>query len=201
MSFIAPIAAGVAAYASAKSTNRSNRRMAREANIASAREAQRMMDFQERMSSTAYQRGMEDMRLSGLNPMLAYMRGGASTPGGAAGQVFSSRDEDSVEKGVSSAIGARRARAELDNLKAQNANLVAQAASSAAQARKLDAETDLLPAVRAKEEATLPLYQAGGVVIKKGVELGTSAAKSVKDKFFDILFRAEEFGKRHSRRK
>jgi hypothetical protein len=43
----------------------------------------RQMAFQKEMSSTAYQRGMADMKKAGLNPMLAFSKGGASTPQGA----------------------------------------------------------------------------------------------------------------------
>ena len=45
--------------------------------------AGRQMDFQERMSNTAYQRAMADMKQAGINPIMVTKLGGASTPTGA----------------------------------------------------------------------------------------------------------------------
>ena len=44
-------------------------------------------NWQEHMSNTAYQRAVEDMRKAGLNPILAYAQGGASTPGGSGATI------------------------------------------------------------------------------------------------------------------
>lgn len=88
------IAAGVGLAASAFGAHKANK-----ANIRSASD---QMDFQERMSDTAYQRGMVDMRKAGLNPMLAYSQGGASAPSGA----MAAPSQDVAGKGVTSAMNA-----------------------------------------------------------------------------------------------
>lgn len=49
-------------------------------------EAQKARDFEERLSNTAYQRAVKDMKTAGINPVVAYSNGasGASTPSGSA---------------------------------------------------------------------------------------------------------------------
>lgn len=81
-------------YQGTQDTNAYNLQIAREGyanNLASVNmagafnqaSAERQMQFQKEMSSTAYQRSMADMEKAGLNPMLAYQQGGASAPQGA----------------------------------------------------------------------------------------------------------------------
>lgn len=72
------IASGVLGYLGVKETNAAN-----------AQQAQIQQAYQTEMSNTAYQRAVADMQAAGLNPMLAYTQGGATTPAGAKAEMQS----------------------------------------------------------------------------------------------------------------
>lgn len=139
-----------------------------EAQIAAARE---QMDFQERMSSTAHQREVADLRAAGLNPILSGTGGaGASSPSGAQPQIH-----DELGPAVSTALQMRELAQSLKNMKAQE-RLIGQQE-------------------RTERERTAQEHQSAMVApqtVRAGLELlraqahnlGTSSARNVVDTDF-----------------
>lgn len=84
---------------------------------ASASEARRLRKWQEKLSRTAHQREVADLRAAGLNPILSAGGPGASVPGGAMAQV---PDYGGIAaKGVQAGVGLASAKAQVRLTKAQ----------------------------------------------------------------------------------
>lgn len=134
-SLAAPVIGGLFGSAGQETANEANSAQAARSMAFTSDQAQRQMDFQRDMSNTSYQRAVKDMSAAGLNPMLAYSQGGASTPGGASGSGSQAVIGNKAIAGAQAAASA-----------AQVSNLTADTALKAAQADKTIAEKSLVEA-------------------------------------------------------
>ncbi len=108
---ISGIAAGLGAASGQSAANSRNWQIAK-----------KQMEFQERMSNTAVQRRMEDMRLAGINPLLAG-KWEASSPAGAQATM-----QNALGQGISSAMQAMQLRTAIKKANADVANTEANTA-------------------------------------------------------------------------
>ncbi len=132
----APLIGGLTSFFGQRSANRANRE-----------EAALNRGFQERMSSTSWQRSVKDMEAAGINPAVAYSKGGASSPGGS----LAAQQKSEAGEGVSSALAIKTAQEQFKIL-------VAQRRVAEAQADKVRTETGVLGVDKAFADARYSVY-------------------------------------------
>lgn len=140
-------------------------------------EADTMRKWQESMSNSAYQRGMRDMKAAGLNPILAYQKGPASSPTGAMASTTPAPVHDvGLGTAATTAMAHARWKLELENLAQDNLIKREQVLNTAANTYRSMAETRVKSAEEPiiKEKLQGAIAEAMEAKIRQGY-LGSTA--------------------------
>lgn len=136
-SILGSLASSAFGYFGQKSANQSNEKIGRDNNAFSAKEAATNRDFQERMSNTSWQRGVADMRSAGINPMLAFSQGGASSPSGNSAQgIATANQQNDLASASAAASQFALNQAQIKNVESQTQSNVVNSAKSVIEAKK-----------------------------------------------------------------
>ena len=142
-----------------QATNQQNIELNQQNSAFNAQQAQANRDFQREMSGTAYQRATADMKEAGLNPMLAYTQGGASTPSGSTAQGQPARIDSPSIAGLHSASQT----AAVANMHEEN--------------RKIQAEADRARAAADLDKARALTEAEAPAKVKQDIVTGASSAR------------------------
>lgn len=176
--FIGPLLGGIFGGLGALGGAMINSSSQKDANVINQEMAREQMAFQERMSNSAFQRGTDDMRKAGINPVMAYSQGGASAPPGAQARVESEMAGEGLKNAASSAMeimAIKKGLEETDSRIELN-KASEQAKHTEAELNKNSAKnTDI---VNKKLKAELPAYQAEKAYEKARAEADIPWAKA-----------------------